>query len=78
MYWKIGQKTAEGWEIYNYFCIITKSFISFKPYYNPFVKQMIYPATKDIIIKALAAATDEDFESWYRSANPLNVVQRLE
>lgn len=70
MYWKKG-KDENGWIIYNYFEIIHKHTLSSKPFYNPISKSIIYPVTKELVMKAAIAETEEDFEIWWHWNTPL-------
>lgn len=72
MYWKTEKVIFQDVEYitYNYFAIIERP-IKSGPYYNPLTKMIVHPANKDLVIKAKAVKTEQEFEEFYNKNKEL-------
>lgn len=67
MYWKVEEyKDVDDNNciLYNYYDFVD-AVSSLKPYYNGFTKTFVFPCTKQLVVKAVVFATQEDFLEWY-------------
>lgn len=68
MYWKVEEYTDdEGitWMIYNYFHLVTAANIK-PPYFNPRTRAYTFYPSKQMVIRAGIADTEEYFVEWWK------------
>jgi len=66
MYWYIGidEENGDTWYTYNYITFVSVNPPK-EPYYNGMKKELVYPANKIMVIKAVKSKSQEEFETWY-------------
>lgn len=74
MYWKVEEfqdnETGMGGIVFNYFEVV-KAINQKSPWYNGFLKCMIYPNNLQMVVKAAVFETEEDFIEWYHQHKQL-------